>query len=53
MMNLTDLYLKDNILFFPYDPLPRVLSASGVIMRVKKRLSMERLFGKHPALSIA
>jgi hypothetical protein len=28
--------------FSLYDPLPRVLSASGVIMRFKKRLSMER-----------
>jgi hypothetical protein len=26
MMNLTDEYLKDNILFFLYDPLPRVHS---------------------------
>jgi hypothetical protein len=24
MMNLTGLYLEDNTLFFPYDPLPRV-----------------------------
>jgi hypothetical protein len=33
-------YFKDRFLFFLYDPLPRVLSASGVIMRFKKRLSM-------------
>jgi hypothetical protein len=36
MMNLTGRYLKDNILFFLVDPLPRVLSASGVIMRFKR-----------------
>ncbi len=48
MMNLIDRYLKDNILFFLVDPLSRVLYASGVIMRFKKRLSMERLSGKHP-----
>jgi ABC-type uncharacterized transport system permease subunit len=28
----------DSILFFLYDPLPRVLSASGVIMRFKKKI---------------
>jgi hypothetical protein len=38
------LYQGDQI--FLYDPLPRVLSASGVIMRFKKRLSMERRFRK-------
>jgi hypothetical protein len=48
MMNLTYFYFKNSFLCFLYEPLPRVLSASGVIMRFKKRLSMERLFGKTP-----
>jgi hypothetical protein len=47
-MQRTYCYLKDSFLFFLYDPLPRVLSASGVIMRFKKRLSMERVFRKTP-----
>jgi len=34
------------ILFFLYEPLPRVLSASGVITRFKKGLSMQQLFRK-------
>jgi hypothetical protein len=32
--------VKDSFLFFLYDPLPRVLSASGAIMRFNKNLSM-------------
>jgi len=38
-------YIKATKLFL-YDLLPRVLSASGVIMRFKKRLSMQWLFRK-------
>jgi len=42
------LIFKDCFLFFLYEPLPRGLSASGVITRFKKRLSMERQFRKTP-----
>jgi hypothetical protein len=31
-------YFRDCFQFFSYDPLPRVLSASGVIMRLKKKI---------------
>jgi len=37
-MQRTYCYLKDSFLFFLYDSLPRVLSASGVIMRFKKKI---------------
>jgi hypothetical protein len=38
MMNLTYYNFKNSILFFLYDPLSRVLSAFGVIMRFKKKI---------------
>jgi hypothetical protein len=40
IINLTDCHFMDNFLFFLYDPLSRVLSAFGVIMRFKTRLSI-------------
>jgi hypothetical protein len=38
IMNFTYCYFKYSFLFFLYEPLPRVLSASGVIMRFKKKI---------------